>query len=201
MPSEPRLVAILLAAGESRRMGRPKPLLEWRGATLIEYQVAELRAAGIAEVIAVLGAEAEAVRPVAERAGARVILNPAYRQGRAGSIRAGALAAPDDADAVLLLNVDQPRGRSISRAVLTAHLRDGNLITVPAWQGRRGHPVVLTSALLGELRDVREETEGLRAVMRRHAGRRVELALDDPAVLLDLNLPEQYEAALRYTQS
>jgi molybdenum cofactor cytidylyltransferase len=195
MPVHPNVVAILLAAGESRRMGRPKPLLEWRGTTLVEYQVGELFAAGATEVIVVLGAQADAVRPIAEQAGARVVLNSAYRDGRAGSIRAGAVAASGGAVAILMLNVDQPRDRRISAAILAAHLRDGNQITIPTFNGRHGHPVVLAAALLGELREVQEESEGLRAVMRRHAGERVELALEEPAVLLDLNLPEEYDAA------
>ena len=193
--NRPHVVAILLAAGESSRMGRPKSLLEWKGLTLIEYQVRELRAAGVDEVIAVLGSGAEAVRPAAERGGARVALNPAYREGRAGSIRVGALAVDAAAEAIVLLNVDQPRDRSISAAILSVHLRAGNVITVPAFHGRRGHPVVLTGGLLDELRAVREESEGLRALIRFHAAQRVELPMDDPTVLLDLNLPAEYEAA------
>lgn len=193
--SNSSIVAILLAAGESRRMGRPKPLLEWEGLTLIEYQIRELRAAGADEVIAVLGARADEVQPAAERAGGRIVLNAAYREGRAGSIRAGAFAIRDRPDAIVLLSVDQPRGRSIIRTLLTTHLRQGNLITVPSYEGRRGHPAVLAGSLLDELRDVREETEGLRALMQRHTAERVEVPLPDASVLLDLNLPEDYNAA------
>ena len=196
MSAQSPVVAILLAAGESRRMGRPKPLLEWKGLTLIEYQIRELHAAGVDEVIAVLGARADEVRPAAQRAGARIVLNAAYREGRAGSIRAGAFAIQDRPEVILLLSVDQPRGRNISSALLKAHLDKCNLITVPTHGGRRGHPAVLAGSLLNELRNVREETEGLRALMQRHAAERAELALDNPDVLLDLNRPEEYEAAL-----
>jgi molybdenum cofactor cytidylyltransferase len=188
-------VAILLAAGASRRMGRPKPLLPWHGRTLIAYQIGELLAAGVQEVIAVLGAGADAIRPVAEAAGARVALNLDYRAGRAGSIQVGAAAVRGEPAAILLLNVDQPRDRRVSATLLTAHLRAGNLITVPSYLGRRGHPVVLAGRLLPELRGVHEATEGLRAMMRLHAAERAELEIDDPAVLLDLNLPSDYESA------
>jgi molybdenum cofactor cytidylyltransferase len=191
------VVALLLAAGESTRMGSPKPLLEWHGTTLIEYQIAELRAAGIDEVVAVLGHRAEDVRPVAERAGARVAINSAYREGRAGSIRVGAQAVQPGASAIVILNVDQPRDRSITRALLSAHAEGGALITVPSFEGRRGHPAVLSGSLLDELRTVDEATEGLRAVNSRHEADRRELPLDDPSVLLDLNRPEDYEAARR----
>jgi molybdenum cofactor cytidylyltransferase len=189
-------VALLLAAGESTRMGRPKPLLEWGGRTLIEYQIGELVAAGVGTVIVVLGHRADEVRPYAERAGGRVVVNPAYREGRAGSIRAGAAALPNDADAIVILSVDQPRSRGITQALLAEHLRQDNTITVPVFDGRRGHPAVLSGRLLGELREVDESTEGLRAVTRRHGSERREVPLDDPSVLLDMNLPSDYEAAV-----
>ena len=188
------VAALLLAAGESTRMGSPKPLLEWHGATLIEWQIGELFAAGCGEVIAVLGHRAEEVRPFAERAGARVVVNAGYRAGRAGSIRTGALALPA-AEAVVLLNVDQPRSRTITRRLLDEHFLQNNLISVPLHAGRHGHPAVLAGSLLPELQAVEEASEGLRAVMRRHQAERVDVPFDDPTVLLDLNLPGDYEAA------
>jgi len=191
------VVALLLAAGESTRMGSPKPLLDWRGMTLIEYQIGELLAAGVDQVIAVLGHRAADVRPAAERAGARVTVNAAYREGRAGSIRVGAEAVEPGASSIVILNVDQPRDRAITRALLEAHAENGGLVTVPAYGGHRGHPAVISGVLLDELRAVDEASEGLRAVMSRHAADRRELALDDPSVLLDLNRPEDYEAARR----
>jgi len=187
--------ALLLAAGLSTRMGQPKPLLPWDGTTLIEYQVRQLLAGGCATVIAVLGHRAEEVRPYAERAGARVVVNTAYQEGRAGSVRTGAQILPADTKAIVILNVDQPRPAPVIGALLDAHFRGGNVITVPVYQGKRGHPAVLAGSLAGELAEVEEASEGLRAVMQRHAAERVELPLDDPAVLLDLNLPADYEAA------
>jgi molybdenum cofactor cytidylyltransferase len=189
------IVALLLAAGESTRMGSPKPLLEWHGTTLIEYQVRELLASGIDDVVAVLGHREEQVRPVAERAGARVVVNAAYREGRAGSIRTGALAVPPGAQAIVILNVDQPRARSITTALIKAHLAQGNLITVPVHGGKRGHPAILSGDLLTELRQVSEAGEGLKAVMTAHSAQRVEIAFEDASVLADLNRPEDYQAA------
>ena len=189
------IVALLLAAGESTRMGRPKPLLEWAGRTLIEYQIEELLAAGVGRVIAVLGHCAEEVRPYADRAGAEIVINGDYRNGRAGSIRTGATAVGSGATAIVILNVDQPRERDITRAVLEAHQKSGKLMTVPAYQGRHGHPAIFSGELLPELRKVDEASEGLRAINRRHAAERGEIATDNAAVLLDLNLPSDYEAA------
>jgi molybdenum cofactor cytidylyltransferase len=188
-------VALLLAAGESTRMGQPKQLLAWDGQTLIEYQVRQLFGGGCDQVLAVLGHRAEEIRPYAERAGAQVAVNAAYREGRAGSIRTGALALPERVAAIVILNVDQPRPAALIRTLIEAHQRDGNLITVPVYRGKRGHPAILAGSLADELARVEEASEGLRAVMQRHAAERVELPVDDPTALLDLNLPADYEAA------
>ncbi len=189
------IVAILLAAGESARMGDPKPLLPWGATTLIEYQLRELTASGLDDIVAVLGHEAERIRPLANNAGAHVVVNEAYRQGRASSLRVGAAAVPDDAESVLVLNVDQPRPRMLLRRLLEAHRVSGALITVPAYQGRRGHPTVVAGALLGDLRAVDERSQGLRGLLRRHARAAREVPLPTPLVLLDLNTPEEYERA------
>lgn len=189
------VVAILLAAGESTRMGRSKPLLAWAGMTLIEYQIGELRAAGADPVIAVLGHRAGEVRPYALRVGAQVAINEHYREGRAGSVRTGAAAVALPPESILVLNVDQPRDRAISAALLRQQRDHRSLITVPAYQGRRGHPLLLAGSLLDELRAVDETSEGLRGLIRRHVATRLEIPFDDPSVLLDLNHPEEYEAA------
>lgn len=187
--------AILLAAGESTRMGRPKALLPWAGSTLIEYQVAELAAAGVHEIVIVLGHEAEAVRPsVPDRA--RVVVNEAYREGRASSLRAGASALRDAADPIVLLNIDQPRPRHVIAELLAAHLAGDAPITMPVHDGRHGHPVVLSGALLPELRAATEGAAGLRGVIAQHADEARDVPIADPIVLLDINTPEEYEAAL-----
>lgn len=191
--------ALLLAAGESSRMGTPKPLLPWYGEPLIVHQVGQLRAAG-AGVVVVVGHEAASVGPPARAAGGLVVENADYRAGRAGSIRLGALALPDDARAIIALNVDQPRQAALVRRVLDLHLAGDGLITTPEQSGRRGHPVVFAGTLLDELRAVSEESEGLRAVLRRHAAERRIVAVNDPAIHIEFNTPAEYEAALAATR-
>jgi len=190
--SESAISAILLAAGESRRMDSPKPLLAWQGATLIEYQIAQLREAGVSDVIAVLGHRSADVLPLVSAAGARGVFNERYREGRASSLRAGA-AAVEGAQTVVVLSVDQPRPASVTRRLLGAHASG---ITVPSHAGRHGHPVILDAALLPELREADEATQGLRAVLARHAAEVHEVPFDSAAVLLDLNTPEAYERAI-----
>jgi CTP:molybdopterin cytidylyltransferase MocA len=190
------VAAILLAAGESRRMGRPKPLLEWGGTTLIEYQIGQLREAGVDDVIAVLGHGAESVRSHAERAGARVVVNARHAAGRASSLRAGAAAVGDDAEAVVVLSVDQPRPAAVA-ARLLGEMGNGKwVVSVPVFDGRRGHPVVLDGSLLPELRTVTEEALGLRGLLTAHASGVREVPFGSAVVLVDMNDPEEYERAI-----
>jgi molybdenum cofactor cytidylyltransferase len=190
------IAAILLAAGESRRMGVPKPLLKWAGETLIEYQVHQLREAGVDHVIAVLGHGTGEVRPLAERAGATVVVNTTYAEGRASSLRAGAAAVLPGTAEIAVLSVDQPRPASVTARLLDEHLASGGLISLPAYLGKRGHPAFLCGSLLPELLAGTEADKGLRAIVHRHATDVLEVAFDTPIVLLDINTREDYERAL-----
>ena len=190
------IAALLLAAGESRRMGVPKPLLEWAGETLIEYQVHKLCDAGVDYVTAVLGHGADQVRPLAERAGATVVVNDRYAEGRASSLRAGAAAVPPGIAEIAVLNVDQPRPAAVTSRLLAEHLASGALITLPTYEGKRGHPAFLCGSLLPEIRTADDATGGLRGVIHSHAADIREVSFDWPIVLLDINTPEQYRRAI-----
>ncbi len=190
--------AILLAAGESRRMGQLKALLPWQGATLIEYQLTQLRAAGIASVVVVVGHEVERVRAAVEPfPGLTIVENPRYLEGKAGSIRAGAAALPDTVSAILVHAVDQPRRAKTLAALIDAHLQRDSLITLPVFRGRRGHPPVFSPRFRAELGNVSEEGQGMREILVRHASEISEVELDDLEVLCNLNTPEDYQRALR----
>lgn len=188
------VAALLLAGGESRRMGTPKPLLKWEGQTLIEYQLKQLRQA-VDRIIVVLGHRADDVRPFVHRAGALAVINEHYREGRASSVRIAAAALPEDTGAIAVLNVDQPRPAAVTRRLVKEHASAGKLITVPVFEGHRGHPPIIDGSLLPEMREVREETLGLRAVMQAHEAEVAEVEFDSAVVLLDLNEPSDYEAA------
>jgi molybdenum cofactor cytidylyltransferase len=212
--------ALLLAAGESRRMGRMKALLPWppkggSGGTLLAHQITALKAAGVDRVVVVLGHQADLLRAAVEpllRGGVRrgpgyagsrgrpsgvsCAVNPHYMQGKTTSIKAGlAVLGPEVPDLLLILNVDQPRSADTLRRLLEQHRRGGCLITVPTYQGKGGHPLVLDGSLFDELREIDEASEGLRAVVRRHQDSLQRVELEAPEVLWDLNTPEQYQAA------
>ena len=191
------ITAILTAAGLSSRMGRPKPLLPWRGAALIEYQVSALLEGGADEVIAVLGYKAAEVAPRAQRAGARCVVNDRYEEGRTSSIKAGLAAASPDTEHVILLGVDQPRSPSVIARVVQAHVSADARLTSPRHEGRGGHPLMFSARLLPELRLISERRQGLREVFERHRAEINPVHFDDPAIRLDLNTPEAYREAYR----
>lgn len=176
-------------------MGRPKPLLEWRGRTLVEHQVSVLMEAGASEVIVVLGHRSEEVIPFVELTGASYIVNHQYREGRTSSIKAGLAAVPEQAEDILLIGVDQPRTAQIVKRVVDSHLAASALLTSPRLKGRGGHPLMFSARLLPELRLISEKNQGLREVFERHRAEITEVHFDDPMVRLDLNTPELYESA------
>lgn len=189
------LAAILLAAGESTRMGRLKQLLPWDGVSLVAWQCAQLRDGGAEDVVVVLGHEAEAVRRALPDF-AQVAVNHAYKQGRATSLRRGAEAVADPAEAVLILSVDQPRPAWLSRTLVERWRRDHPLVASPRFASGYGHPILIDGSLLPELRAADDATLGLRAVIDRHLDRAAAVDIANDAVDVDLNTPEDYEAAL-----
>ena len=192
------IAAILLAAGESSRMGQPKQLLDWGGQPLIAAQTETLLAAGCRPVIVVLGAHASRVRPLLpDRADVQITTNRNWREGRASSIRAGARAAPPSVDGVVVVSVDQPTDTSVIQRLESGLAAASDaLIAVPRHEGRNGHPPIFRSELLPELQNVTERQEGLRQIRRRHADRTIFLEMDNPIVTLNLNTPEAYRRAL-----
>ena len=204
----PSTVAILLAAGVSRRMGTLKALLDWQGRSLIIHQIVSLREAGADEVIVVLGHRADELqarigvnREVYDLGRVRCVVNEDYAQGKTTSIKTGLWALGPSAepnDAILMLNVDQPRSAGIIRQTLDAHRNGGdNLITIPTSGGKGGHPIVVSRQLYNELIAIDERTQGMRAVTERHRDSTQRIELGAAELLWDVNTPEQYQAALR----
>ena len=192
----PKVSAILTAAGESSRMGRPKALLPWQGLTLVEYQAASLLEGGASEVIVVLGHEHDTIAPHVKGDGVRYVVNPQYAIGKTTSIKAGLRELGQEATDIMLLAVDQPRPPAMVARVVDSHLGAGALVTSPRYRGRGGHPLVFSAALRGELAAITEEGQGVRAVFRAHGGDVNEVHVDDPVIRLDLNTPEDYHLAI-----
>lgn len=200
--SVPRPFAgVIPSAGSSRRMGRPKALLEVEGETFLARTVRALREGGCEPVMVVVaGAEDErtslssAFADAAHRAGARVLFNPDPGEGPITSLRLAIAALGDDVAGIAYLPVDHPMVRAETVASLLDAARGvGAALTVPVHHGKRGHPAVFGSALFGELTDPALEG-GARAVVHRHLGHAHLLEVDDVGVITDIDTPEAYAA-------
>jgi len=125
----------------------------------------------------------------------RIMMNPRHQHGRAGSLRIGAKAVNRDAEAIIVVDVDQPRPAAFIRALLDAR-KPTDAVTRPVHGGKRGHPVVVSGALREELMAAKDDDEGLHAVLKAHSHETGDV---DAGELLDLtfNTPEEYEAARR----
>lgn len=192
------VAAIVLAAGASRRMGSPKPLLPWGGTTLLRWELDQLLRSCVDELIVITGSQADAVRRSLAEGSRYCVFNPRWALGRAGSLARGAetLLAPrrERPEAVVVINVDQPTRHDIVDRLVEELRGSGAEVVQPSYGDRRGHPVVLAGSLLGELAAVTEETLGLRAVLQRHPPCAVAMD-DEPVVRIDLNTPDTLDGA------
>ncbi len=191
-------VGILLAAGESTRMGKPKALLPWRGTTLLEYQMNSLLQGGCDKVVVVTGAyDAEMAPLLKDREGVIRAYNPRYKEGKTTSVKAGIWEVPDGVHSIVLLAVDQPRPAWVIEKVLRTHTDFGAEVTSPGFDGHGGHPLVFDESLRTELASVTEEGEGVRAIFRRPDVNHHRIQFESAIVRLDINTPEAYEEALK----
>jgi len=194
--------AIILAAGASSRMGRPKALLPIAadGTTFLERLVRTLRAAGVDDVIVVVGYDADLVRGVIESAGlaVRTAENQDPARGQISSLMAALeIADRPGVQAVLVAPVDQPVvAVDTVRRLLDAYQRTRAPIVRPAHEGRHGHPVVFDRSLFDELRRA-DLSAGAREVIQRHRSEAIDVTVDDEGAFLDIDTPEAYERVLR----
>jgi molybdenum cofactor cytidylyltransferase len=185
-----RIEAILLAAGESRRMGYPKPLLRV-GAESFIVRTTALALDVASRLVIVLGAHADRVRPaIARDSRITIVENPNYLRGQLSSLKAGlAEATAGGADAVLVHLADHPMvAPATFRALVDAYRRTAKLIVVARCHGRRGHPVIFDRAVFAELMAAPED-QGARVVVNAEAARVAYVDVDDPGVVLDLDTP------------
>ena len=195
------VAAILLAAGRSRRMGAFKPLLPFGAQTVVETCVNNLLAAGVGEVVVVVGHRAGEVRARLSHLPVRFALNDAGGSEMGVSIArgveelsAGRAAGDTAAGALLIALADHPAVavREIEE-VIAAHWRTGAPVVVPQWRGRGGHPVLVGGGLRASLLNL-DEAGGLRALFDQLAGEVLRLPVESEYVARDMDTWEDYRA-------
>jgi len=184
--------AIVLAAGESRRMGVPKALLQFGDTTFLAQIVSVLQQSEVDGFTVVLGAEAARIRASTDLAGVDIIVNEDYRKGQLSSLTAGLRSVSSQTEAILLCLVDNPMISSeIVDRIVRAFRETGRPIVIPVSGGHRGHPALFARAMFDELLNAPAE-EGARYVVRSHKDQVFEVEIPEPAILARIDTPEDY---------
>ena len=195
-PRAPNIAAIILAAGQSRRMGRRnnrlapvdgKPMVRWVAEAAI--------ASGCGAVLAVLGHETEQVRQALDGLPVAFVENPDYAQGISTSVRRGVAALPDDADGAAICLGDMPRitAAQIGRLIAAYNPVEGRALCVPTWQGKRGNPVLIGRRFFPEVHELSGDV-GARPLLSQYPELICEVEMGDDAVLIDVDTPQALNA-------
>ncbi len=193
-----RISAIVLAAGESRRMGQAKQLLPLEGKVLLQQVLDPLQESKVDEIILVLGHDAERIRKEVSTRNTRVIQNPNYRAGMITSIQKGLAALDKGAEGFFIVLGDQP---GISSAVYNRLIDEferaypRKSIILPAYQGKRGHPALFSIRHREESMLLQGDI-GLRQILLNHAEDILPVEMDTDAILEDIDTPEEYQKYL-----
>jgi molybdenum cofactor cytidylyltransferase len=170
-------------------MGRPKLLLPFRDGTVVGSLIRALRDGGVSEIVLVIAPGDEALRTWGTEAGVRIAVNPEPERGMLSTILEG-IAAAGDAETLVVCPADLPALLpSTVRTVLAAQ----SPLAVPSYQGRRGHPLVISPELIPEIRTLHLDV-GLRELLDRHPDRLRIIEVDDPGCVRDVDTPEEYHA-------
>lgn len=189
------IAALILAAGQSKRMGQPKMLLPWGESTVLQTVVAAFRAAGVDEIVVVTGALHE---PITALVGdtAQAVFNPEYASAEMlSSIQRGLrhlLSGKAEAEGVLIGLGDQPQVQARSvEAVCAAFRQSGARLVVPSYQKRRGHPWLAAYPLWESLLAL-GPSQTPRDFLNTHADQIHYVDVNTPSILADLDTPEDY---------
>jgi molybdenum cofactor cytidylyltransferase len=190
------IAGVVLAAGASSRLRRPKQLLPFRGRPLLEATLALVAAAALDEVVVVLGGSAEAILDAVDLRGARPVVNPDYLAGQSTSLKTGLAAVEDRAEAVVFILGDQPlQSVAVIDALVETYRATGAAIVAPTYGGLRGNPVLFASLAYPLLHGLTGD-QGARPVLRARADLVREVPLDAPSPPADIDTWEDYRAVL-----
>lgn len=191
------IIAVLLAAGESTRMGRPKALLPIDGMRFIEKIVAALQPAQIARIIVVLGYDAKTMRRQIRDLPVDVVVNEEYKKGQLSSLMAAirkieSSPDPEKVDGILVHLVDHPYvDTGLVNTMIDKFYATRKLIVVPRYRGRRGHPVIFSRKLFGELLAAPLD-QGAKSVVHAHREETLEVDTEEEGTTIDIDTPDAY---------
>jgi molybdenum cofactor cytidylyltransferase len=198
-PPGPRIGALLLAAGQSRRMGGPNKLLaEVDGTPMVAHVARRLLASRARPIIAVLGNQAEAVDAALGKLPVERVRNPEFANGLSTSLKRGVVALPPDLDGALVCLGDMPliSGRHLDRLIAAFNPLEGRAIIVPIRGGKRGNPVLWSKRFFPEMAELAGDV-GAKHLIGEHAELVAEVEMGDDAIFVDIDTPEALDALRR----
>ena len=184
--------AIVLAAGKSERMGQPKAMLPFHGRTFLENILHAISRSSIAHTAVVVGHHRKEIEQTVR--GPLLVFNPNYEQGMVTSLQTGIRALPPESIGAFLFLVDHPVVEMETIEAMIPSIAPGRIVQ-PTFEGRRGHPVFLGMEILKEILEL-HSSQGADTVVRRDAGRIIEIPVKMPGILVDVDTPEDYEKLL-----
>jgi molybdenum cofactor cytidylyltransferase len=188
--------AMILAAGESKRMGKAKLLLPFRGKTIIETIIQNVMCSKVDKVLVVLGSDKEKIKEKIKDFSLKFAFNPDYRSGMLSSIQAGFRALPEKAQAVLIILGDQPSVSSeVINKIISAYKKAGKGIVLPVYKKERGHPVLIETKYRKEIERLSPQT-GLRELVYNRPGDILEVEVETSSVVRDIDDAEDYKKEL-----
>lgn len=191
------ITALLLAAGQSRRMGQPKMILPWGETTVLGHVIATFRAAGLKDILVVTGGAREQVEALAGNS-ARTIFNPGFADGEMlSSVQVGLAGSKPEVEAVLIGLGDQPQVRERSvQLVVEEYTKSKAALIVPSFQMQRGHPWLVARSHWDEILHMRSP-ESLRDFLKRHGDEINYVVVEDDSILQDIDTPDEYRRSQR----
>lgn len=190
--------AILLAAGQSKRLKGPKLLLPLRNSTILETSIENLLSSKVDELILVLGHKAEEKRKRIDSSRIKIVLNPAYKYGISSSLKVGINMSNINASGMLIALADQPFvGAEIINRLITGFISGGRGIVYPVYNGQRGHPVIFSNRYREELLRLEGDT-GARRIIERHKDDILEIEVDSLMIHFDIDTQEDYLTSLTF---
>ena len=187
--------AIILAAGEGKRIGSTKALLNWGNENLINYQINSLSHKSITEKIVVVGSESENVKKAILRNEIKIAENNDYLSGKTSSIKKGISYIGNDQNDILLMAVDQPRTEDLINKVVDFHNTNplDKKISMPYKEGHGGHPIIFSNLFLDDLSKIKEESFGIREIIKNNSESIIRFKTTDFSSNIDINTSEDYE--------
>ena len=187
---------MILAAGESKRMGKPKLLLPFGEKTIIETIVATVVSSKVEKTLVVLGSEREKIEQKIKNYSLKIAFNPNFRSGMLSSVQAGFQAFPENAQAALVVLGDQPSiSISVINELIDAYQRTRKGIVLPVYKGERGHPVLIDAKYWKEVENLSPGV-GLRGTVYNHPEDIVEVDMETPSIFQDIDDESDYKKEL-----